>query len=409
MLKRTAVIVISVVLFIILFLAVQRLVVPKYASDVLEGNFTAEYYDETIEHDVIMIGDCEVYESYDPVYMWKNFGITCYIRGNAQQLTWQSYYMLEDTLKYETPKAVIYNVQALTHEKPQREEYNRMTLDGMNWSSTKINAIRASMCKGEKVSDYIFPILRYHSRITELSGDDFKYFFNSRKITHNGYYMRIDTLPLSQSEAVDGSWLLDRIKQEEYENEESEEEEISGEETDDIIDPWAQVEEAEEGLNQDGGVVQADISKVHTVGEDFGEYPMHYLDEIRKLCEEKGIKLILVKAPSLSPQWYDTDNEQVVEYADKYNIPYINFYELMDETGIDFETDTYDGGFHVNIYGADKLSEYLGKELREKYGIPDRREDEKISAVYEEKEAFYEKMIEEQKAELKEYGKIINY
>ena len=74
-----------------------------------------------------MIGDCEVYENFDPIYLWKNYGITSYIRGNAQQLTWQSYYMLEDTLKYEKPKLVVYNVQALTHGEPQKEEYNRMT------------------------------------------------------------------------------------------------------------------------------------------------------------------------------------------------------------------------------------------------------------------------------------------
>lgn len=120
----------------------------------------------------------------------------------------QSYYMSEDTLKYEKPKLVVYNVQALTHGEPQKEEYNRMTLDGMKWSKTKWNAINASMCKGENMLDYIFPILRYHSRITSLSRSDLTYFASARKVTHNGYYMRIDVLPASESDVADPTWLL---------------------------------------------------------------------------------------------------------------------------------------------------------------------------------------------------------
>ena len=111
----------SIAFAIILFFGLQRLVEPKYAEDILEGNFTAEFYEETTEHDVLFVGDCEVYENFDPMYLWKNYGITSYIRGNAQQLAWQSYYMLEDTLKYETPKVVIYNVQALGYATPQKE------------------------------------------------------------------------------------------------------------------------------------------------------------------------------------------------------------------------------------------------------------------------------------------------
>ena len=80
-------------------IAVQKLVVPKYMDNVLEGAFTQEYYKETTDHDVIFVGDCEVYENFSPVELWNDYGITSYIRGNAQQLIWQSYYMLEDTLR----------------------------------------------------------------------------------------------------------------------------------------------------------------------------------------------------------------------------------------------------------------------------------------------------------------------
>lgn len=108
----------------------QRLLAPKYAADVVEGALIAEYYSEEKDHDVVFIGDCEVYENFSPAVLWRDYGINSYIRGSAQQLIWQSYYLLEDTLRYEKPDTVIFNVLSMQYNEPQREAYNRMTLGG---------------------------------------------------------------------------------------------------------------------------------------------------------------------------------------------------------------------------------------------------------------------------------------
>ena len=89
----------------------QELLRPKYGyGNIPEGTLIADYYDEAGDHDVIFIGDCEVYENFSPITLWEEQGITSYIRGSAQQLIWQSYYLLEDTLRYETPDVVVFNV-----------------------------------------------------------------------------------------------------------------------------------------------------------------------------------------------------------------------------------------------------------------------------------------------------------
>lgn len=381
--------ILSVLVFCMVFFLLQRLVTPKYADGILEGSFTAEYYKESTKHDVIMIGDCEVYENFDTMYLWENYGITSYIRGNAQQLTWQSYYMLEDTLRHEKPKLVVYNIQALTHAVPQKEEYNRMTLDGMKWSKTKLDAIKASACEGEKMADYLFPILRYHSRITDLNKNDITYFGDTPKNTHNGYYMRIDVLPASESDVADTSWLLGE-----------EEAAVEEEEEDEFEDPWAEIEVPEEEE-------AAPVEKERTEGDDFGELPLEYLERMSKLCEKEGIQLLLIKAPSLAPEWFDTDEEQVCAFAGKHGLPYINFYELLTETGIDYETDTYDGGLHMNRSGACKLAGYLGEVLQKEYGIKDHRKDAKIAKVYDKKLKEYKSAIKDQQEQLEKYGEIL--
>ena len=93
----------------------------------------SEYYDEKKDHDVIFIGDCELYENISPMVLWEEYGITSYIRGNPNQLISQSYYMLMDALERETPKVVLINIQAMMTESQDTEEYNRMTFDGMAW------------------------------------------------------------------------------------------------------------------------------------------------------------------------------------------------------------------------------------------------------------------------------------
>ncbi len=323
----------------------QRLLMPKYMGDIVEGALISEYYKETTDHDVIFVGDCEVYENFSPITMWEDYGITSYIRGSAQQLIWQSYYLLEETLEYEKPEAVVFNVLSMKYDTPQKEAYNRMTLDGMKWSKSKVDDIRASMMEDEEFADYVFPILRYHSRWQELTSDDFKYLFTRRPVSQSGYYMRIDVKP-----------------------------------------------------------AQTFPKPKKLANYEFGENSWKYLEKMRKLCEEKGIQLILVKAPSLYPAWYDEWEDQIEEYAKTYELPYYNFLELTDEVGIDFTKDTYDGGLHLNLSGAEKMGAYFGKILREEFQVPDRRNDEKIASVWAEKCAAYYDMEKRQQEEIDTYG-----
>ena len=315
----------------------QRLLLPKYAADVIEGALIAEYYGEEKDHDVVFIGDCEVYENFSPQVLWDEYGINSYIRGSAQQLIWQSYYLLEDTLRYEKPDVVIFNVLALKYNEPQKEAYNRMTLEGMEWSMAKINAIRASMTEEENFLDYVFPILRYHSRWSELSGEDLKYLFDTPRVSHNGYYMRVDVKPAE---------------------------------------------------NVPPGRVLSDY--------EFGENAWSYLEKMEKLCRENGIELVLIKAPSLYPYWYDEWEEQVEQFAEENGLRYLNFLELVEETGLDFSTDTYDAGLHLNLSGAEKATRYLGRFLQEECGLPDRRGEEILARRWEEKGAAYRQDKEEQ-------------
>lgn len=337
MAKRVKIILICTASFIltaVLLWLLQCLVTPKYMSGIPEGALTAEYYAEAGGNDVIFVGDCEVYENFSPVTLWEEYGISSYIRGSAQQLIWQSYYLLEDVYRYETPRIVVFNVLSMKYGEPQSEAYNRLTVDGMRMSSSKLGCIRASMTEDEDAVTYLFPLLRYHSRWNELTADDVKYMFGRDKVGHSGYLMQ-------------------------------------------------------KGVRAAGdvpvGVPLEDYS--------FSQTSWEYLDRMRELCESNGSELILIKAPSLYPYWYSEWDEQIVTYAKNHSLKYYNLLELCGDIGIDWQTDTYDMGLHLNVWGAEKLSLYFGGLLRDA-GAPDRREDaalsgkwaERVNAYYIEKE-----------------------
>lgn len=334
--KTTASVLAVLLGFVMLLGFFTRLLQPKYMEDLVEGSMISQYYREYGDHDVIFIGDCEVYANFNPMELYREKGITAYVRGTSQQLIWQSYYILEETFRYEIPKVVVYNVNAMRYAEPVSEAFNRLTIDQMKWSSQKIGIIQASMTGEENFWSYVFPILRYHSRFDELTAEDLTYLVKSRDNTWNGHL-----------------------------------------------------------INQQVNPVGTLPTKRMLPDYRFGDICYEYLDKMRQLCEKNGVELILIKAPSLYPYWYEEYEAQIQEYADTHGLSYYNFLNDVEAMEIDYQTDTYDGGLHLNLQGAGKLSRWFADILAENHGIEDHRQDAKIAAVFNEKLRLYDLKVNE--------------
>lgn len=331
------------IVFCTAFVLISRLLQPKYMLELEEGSFISEYYREAGGHDVIFLGDCEVYANFSPMELYRDYGITAYVRGTPQQLVWMSYYVTEETFRYETPRVLVFNVNAMRYSEPVSEAYNRLTIDQMRWSGSKTGIILASVTEEERFLSYVFPIFRYHSRFDKLTQEDFCYFFQVKNNTYNGFQLHTGIVPAGSLPAKK---------------------------------------------------ILADYQ--------FQDVCYEYLDKLRLLCEENGTELVLVKAPSLYPYWYEEYDEQIRTYAAEYELSFYNFVEQSDEIGLDFSEDTYDGGYHLNLSGAVKLSRYFGNILTEEHSLSDHRQDAEIASAYDKKLKEYDKAIEESMRELKD-------
>ena len=331
--KRAFKIIVILIIFIIIFVFLNRLLKPKYATSLVEGSMISQYYDESKDHEVIFIGDCEVYANFSPMVLYEEAGIKAYVRGSSQQLIWQSYYLLEETLNYETPKVVVFNVNSMRYDRDSSavsEAYNRLMIDNMKWSKEKVDLINASMTEEESFLSYVFPILRYHSRFDELTSEDFEYLFKNKTNTYNGFLINKNVKPVTNLP-----------------------------------------------------------TKRTLANYEFDEECYDYLQKMTDLCKENGIELVLIKAPSVYPYWYDEYDEQIEEFAEANDLDFYNFLDYVDEIGIDYQTDTYDGGLHMNLDGATKLSKFFAQILKENYDLTDYSGDE----IYDQKLEEYNEAI----------------
>lgn len=328
---------IFVILFVFsfIFYFLNRLVSPKYVDDLIEGSLTYSYYDVPKNNSVIFIGDCEMYANFSPMVIYEETGIKSFVRANSQQLIWQSYYLLKETLKYEKPDVVVFNVNSIRYDRELsnkvNEAYNRLMIDQMKWSSEKIDLINASMDDNETFLSYVFPLLRYHSRIDKLTSEDIKYLFKKESKAFNGFIVNKEVESVSNLPAV-------------------------------------------RPLNS----------------YEFDPENIKYMDMIVELCKENNIKLILVKAPSLYPHWYQEYDMFFEKYSHDNGLNYYNFLEVIDEIGIDYSTDTYDGGLHLNLDGATKLSKYFANILVNEYKLDSDFNDKYFNMMLDKYNKFIE-------------------
>ena len=332
----------AVISFCVVFLFLQKLLMPKWL-DIPEGNLIREYYNSSKDHDIIFIGDCEVFSTFSPVVLWEEFGITSFVRGSAQQLIWQSYYLLRETLTYERPKVIVLAILAMQYGEPQAEAYNRLTLDGMRMSRHWFNSLRASMVSGEDIFSYFLPFFRYKDRWNEINANDFAFIFNRPQVSLNGFLINANTAP------------------------------------------WS-------GFSP---------TPLPRATYEFGQMAVDYLNKITDLAYEYDIPLVLIKAPTIFPTWHDAWNEQIVLHAERNNLLYVNL--LEHDMGLDFTLHTFDAGYTLNVFGAELVTRFFGEILVNEFNLASRKHE---PGDWQRKSEIYHRTIEIQLYELETYGHI---
>ncbi len=89
------------------------------------------------------------------------------------------------------------------------------------------------------------------------------------------------------------------------------------------------------------------------------------LENIEKLCEENHAQLVLMAMPN-TWNWTSAKHNFLVKYAEEHDLPY---FDLNTENVIDWNSDSCDGGDHLNDNGAKKADAFISEFLLEHFDL----------------------------------------
>jgi hypothetical protein len=286
---------------------------PVWNTDDILSGYKSE---EKNSIDVLFVGDSDIYNGISPMEIYEKYGITSYDYASSAASNLLMYYMMLEALKTQTPKVVVMDETSIFGYK-EGETNTHRAMDLMPLDSVKfglINDAGYNFNIGDRLT-ILFPFFRYHDRWNKINLNDFNK--DSEVINYYKGYTFSNTVKAAENE---DSYM--------------------------------------EGLNE-----EVDFST---------SYLPASVIKAKEYCDEHGIEFLLISMPDTSA-WSYAKYEKMSEWTKENNINYVDFNMLLDEVGISFKTDTPDGGMHLNISGAIKLSNYLGKYLSENYDLPDHR------------------------------------
>lgn len=325
----------------LVFLFLLTWVIAKIAEVVERKDSYAKYmdfYGEEEAFDVLFFGTSHLISGVFPMELWNDYGIVSYNMANHAETLAETYWVLKNTLDYKTPRLVVIDLYKIPlNEKISRNEESGELLK--EYLHDYMDSVPLSWTKLQAIRDllpadewmeFLFDFSMYHGRWSSLGQGDFE----QLRTLEKGAEARTEIVSAEAPERVD----------------------------------------REQRTEED------------TVGKQ-------YLRRMIELCQEKNIEVLLTYIP-----YGGITEEQCMwansgyTIAEDYGIPYENLLEV--EGLINYTVDCSDSDSHLNVSGGRKVTEYLGRYIREHYQLADHRDEEAYKRWFEDYQAYMEQKID---------------
>ncbi|MCD8146863.1 MAG: hypothetical protein LUD84_06255 [Clostridiales bacterium] len=308
------------VIFVLLFHLATELLRSKWTEDNQDRYVLQNFYDlDEDSLDVLFLGSSQIIYGVDPVELYDYAGISAYCLGGASASLMSNYYWLIEAEKTQNPSVIMLETSSLLEEIKEYQERKRV--DEMKLSLNKVQFVQSlGAFRTESALSYLVPIIKYHSRWSELSAKDIG-------------------VGLNPDLAYRGFNIADQCKKD--------------------LDYDLMI--------IDNDSIDSDVRELYS-------YQQEYFVKIVEYCQENDIKLVLFKTPKYS--WKASDAVQIQALADEYGLTYLdyNWEELLTSFDYNIDTDMKDYD-HLSTLGADKFSDCLADYLTANFDLPDRREE----------------------------------
>lgn len=341
---------IFLVLFAILFAYVQNVLHYRWPDDTYSKMM--DYAQEVPDSiDVAVFGTSEMYAAYAPIITYAEEGITGFNFAVQNRSAMTTYYQFEYMLKHQTPKVVVCDFVCLFDNAlpGDSETIFRRVVDTMPDKKIRFDLIR-EICKVDPSQEFLswyFPVFRYHSMWKEVNLQSFTwdtkrypFYYSFQK----GGQLASNEFEGDPIEITEELWVTDRVQ------------------------------------------------------DEMQEFSMQYYDRMIAECNARGIPVVCILTPKISDAAVYASNAPAMQaYFDERGVTFLNYntYEQVERMGL-VQPDDYMDSAHLNVAGSLKFSKAVAADLKELFpGLPDRREDARVSAVWDEELATFYDSYEE--------------
>ena len=290
------------------------------------------YLEEPDSLDIVVMGASEIMNEFCAPELYREHGLTSYPYAFAVNSVPLWKYELAEIERTQHPQILIIEANgALYTDDKLIESKDCVRLLGDNMPISA-NCVRYAREMSEHPMETVFPVLKYHYRWNEITDDSVK----DRALMYKNGYARLRgaMTPLYRTK-----FSSDNIYP-----------------ADDSTAP----------LNEKGEA---------------------YLREFLEVCKESEIPHIVFAE---FPHVLDTEKafyrhqrvNRAAEIIQEEGFDFIDFTQEIDAIGLDYQKDFFDT-HHMVATGQRKLSDYIGKTLKERYGITARTQSEKNLARWE--------------------------
>ncbi len=312
--KALRIIVFAVVIFTLVVRSYEVLSWKDTFGDYMSSTNQLYSTDENLM-DVVFVGSSHCYCGINPAVLWEDSGISAFNMATSGQDKDSSYYYLVETLKTQSPQIVFVELWGLTFDEHLIEGNIHRNMMGMKNSENAFALIDEYIDDEEMQTAYKMKWPIIHTRYKELDRYDFIQYDLS-------VYGRGSDINYTATYAT---YPTDAV-----------------------------------------AYMEADeLSKTNR----------EWVEDLYQLSIEHDFELVFFLAPSVLSVEEQGQVNAVRDYAAEKGIDFFDFNRLIAEIGLEHYGDFIDN-YHLNAYGSEKLTRYIGKYLTANYQLIDHRGDE---------------------------------
>ncbi len=282
-------------------------------------NINGYYAEPKDSLDVVFVGSSGTMSAFIPLKAYQEFGFTSY-NFCTNETAYEAFpYCVKEALKSQTPDVLLIDIKTLVRPysinmmlAEDREGDIRFNTDSFKWSPDRVEFLWRFLPHTADYLPYFFDILKYHDQPFDPDNWDCADPFLNRGYHFLGWGHDISFL----------------------------------ERTDDVLPVSAEVEST--------------------------------LEEVLEVCRQADpeIEIVFMYYPYAGPMIYTDTPMEFLNYLqgriEEEGYPFLNCLDHFDEFNFDVDRDYWNNG-HWSIFGAEKITAWMGSYLTEHYDLPDHR------------------------------------